>query len=75
MASCQERMYALRADSIKNATSKQSSTNPNSSNFLYIFVLQTIADQNGGFICMHTGGVNADDWQCCYIFEPNEIFL
>ncbi len=31
---------------------------------LQIFFTPNIADQHGGFVCMHTGGVNADDRQC-----------
>jgi hypothetical protein len=39
------------------------------------FGLQTIADQNDGYIRVYNGSVNSDGRACCYLFVPEEMFL
>ena len=39
------------------------------------FGLQTIANQNNGFIKVPTGHLNAHGRICCYNFHPEELFL
>jgi hypothetical protein len=39
------------------------------------FGLQTNADQIDGYIRVYNGSVNSDGRACCYLFDPEEMFL
>ena len=39
------------------------------------FGLQTIADQNDGYVRVSNYSVDSDGRACCYLFDPKEMFL